>query len=98
MDRSGGKTESALPDLLIRNSNFFLLWAAYGISAVGDHLSELALLHERGGVDRPDATRVQALISFGFFLPFVILAPIAGWCVRSDRCIPRAICSSGVCA
>ena len=44
MARDGRSTEAALPDLLIRNANFFLLWAAYGISALGDHLSETALL------------------------------------------------------
>ncbi|MBU0638705.1 MAG: MFS transporter [Planctomycetes bacterium] len=68
-----------LPNLLVRNPNFVLLWAAYGISAIGDHLSEMALIHERGGLDRPDVTHIQALLSFGFFLPFVILGPLAGW-------------------
>lgn len=68
-----------LPDLLIRNRNFVLLWAAYGISALGDHLSEMALLKERGGFDRTDITRVQALLTFGFFLPFVLIGPFAGW-------------------
>jgi 1-acyl-sn-glycerol-3-phosphate acyltransferase len=69
----------ALPDLLIRNRNFVVIWAAYGISALGDHLSEMALLKERGGFDRTDITRVQALLTFGFFLPFVLLGPLAGW-------------------
>lgn len=77
------KPPVSLPSLLVRNRNFVLLWAAYGVAAIGDHLSEIALLRERGGMDRPDATRVQALISFGFFLPFVLLGPIAGW--WSDR-------------
>lgn len=77
------KSAVKLPNLLVRNSNFVLLWAAYGVAAIGDHLSEMALLKERGGLDRPDATRVQALISFGFFLPFVLLGPLAGW--WSDR-------------
>lgn len=72
-----------LPDWLVANRNFVLLWLAYGVAAIGDHLSEMALLQERGGLDRTDATRVQALITFGFFLPFVILGPIAGW--WSDR-------------
>jgi 1-acyl-sn-glycerol-3-phosphate acyltransferase len=67
------------PNLLIHNRNFVLLWAAYGISAVGDHLSELALLDHLGGLERDDITRVQALIGFGFFLPFVVLGPLAGW-------------------
>ena len=68
-----------LPDLLVRNRNFVLIWAAYGISAIGDHLSEMALLKERGGFDRTDITRIQALLTFGFFLPYVLLGPLAGW-------------------
>lgn len=68
-----------LPSLLVRNRNFVLLWAAYGVSALGDHLSEMALLKEAGGFERDDITRVQALLSFGFFLPFFLIGPIAGW-------------------
>jgi 1-acyl-sn-glycerol-3-phosphate acyltransferase len=68
-----------LPGLLIRNRDFVLIWAAYGISAIGDHLSEMALLSERGGFDRTDITRVQALLTFGFFLPYVLIGPLAGW-------------------
>ncbi|MBL8878512.1 MAG: MFS transporter [Phycisphaerales bacterium] len=79
----------SLPNLLIRNSNFVMLWAAYGVAAIGDHLSEMALLRERDALNRPDGTRVQALISFGFFLPFVLLAPVAGW--LSDRISRRSI-------
>jgi MFS transporter, DHA3 family, macrolide efflux protein len=74
---------AGLPDWLVQNRNFVLLWAAYGVAAVGDHLSEMALLKSVNGMTRPDATRVQALISFGFFLPFVLLGPLAGW--WSDR-------------
>lgn len=71
--------DSHLPGLVIRNRNFVLLWLAYGISAIGDHLSELALLRECGGLGRDDTTRVQALMQFGFFLPFVLIGPFAGW-------------------
>ncbi len=60
-----------------------LLWLAYGIAAFGDHLSEQALLKERDAFNREDLTRVQALITFGFFLPFVVFGPVAGW--WSDR-------------
>lgn len=67
------------PNLLIRNRNFLLLWLAAGVAAIGDHLSEMALLYERGGLERDDVTRVQALLSFGFFLPYVLLAPLTGW-------------------
>jgi 1-acyl-sn-glycerol-3-phosphate acyltransferase len=77
------RPEVVLPDWLVQNRNFVFLWLAYGVAAVGDHLSEMALLKTRGGMDRPDVTRVQALISFGFFLPFVLLGPVAGW--WSDR-------------
>ena len=72
-----------LPNLLIRNRNFALLWAAYGISAFGDHLSEMALLVERNALESERSVRIQALLSFGFFLPFVLLGPVAGW--WSDR-------------
>jgi 1-acyl-sn-glycerol-3-phosphate acyltransferase len=72
-------SELRLPNLLIRNRNFVLLWAAYGVSALGDHLSEMALLKTAGGFARLDSTRVQALMTFCFFLPFVVLGPLAGW-------------------
>ncbi len=68
-----------LPNLLIRNTNFILLWAAYGVSAAGDHLSEMALLQEAGGFARHDITRVQALLTFCFFCPYVVFGPLAGW-------------------
>ncbi len=67
------------PRWLVLNRNFVLLWAAYGISAFGDHLSEMALLKEVGGLERDDVTRVQALLTFCFFLPFVLFGPLAGW-------------------
>lgn len=75
--------QERLPGWLLQNRNFVLLWAAYGIAAIGDHLSEIALLKSAGGLERPDVTRLQALITFGFFLPFVLLGPLAGW--WSDR-------------
>ncbi|MCK4341149.1 MAG: MFS transporter [Phycisphaerae bacterium] len=73
------RSQPLLPDWLVRNRNFVLLWAAYGISAFGDHLSEMALLKEAGGLERDDVTRVQALMTFCFFAPFVIVGPFAGW-------------------
>ncbi|MFQ5807053.1 MAG: MFS transporter [Phycisphaerae bacterium] len=73
------QSQRRLPSLLIVNRNFVLLWAAYGISAVGDHLSEMALLFERQAMEGLKATRIQALLTFGFFLPFVLVAPLAGW-------------------
>ncbi len=71
--------DAALPRWLLLNRNFVLLWAAYGVSALGDHLSEMALLRTVGGLARPDVTRVQALMTFCFFAPFVALGPVAGW-------------------
>ncbi len=73
------QSELRLPNLLIRNPNFALLWGAYGVSALGDHLSEMALFQRAGGFARPDSTRVQALMTFCFFLPFAVLGPLAGW-------------------
>ncbi len=73
------RPQPRLPDLLIRNRNFVLLWAAYGISALGDHLSEMALLQEAGGLSRDDITRVQALMTFCFFAPFMLFGSFAGW-------------------
>ena len=67
------------PPWLVQNRNFVLLWAGYGIAAIGDHLSEMALLVERGALDTERSVRISALLSFGFFLPFVIFGPIAGW-------------------
>jgi len=78
MNAAAGR-QRQLPRLLIRDPNFVLIWAAYGISALGDHLSEMALLKERGGFERTDITRVQALLTFGFFLPYMLLGPLAGW-------------------
>lgn len=75
----GALRDEDFPGWLVRNRNFVLLWAAYGISAVGDHLSEMALLTERDAFSHEHATRIQALIQFGFFLPFVLLGPVAGW-------------------
>ncbi len=73
------RSELRLPNLLVLNRNFALLWAAYGISALGDHLSEMGLLIERNAQDSHETLRIQALIQFAFFLPFVVLGPLAGW-------------------
>jgi 1-acyl-sn-glycerol-3-phosphate acyltransferase len=71
--------ESRLPGWLMQNRNFVCLWAAYGVSALGDHLSEPALLTQLDAMNRDDFTRLQALMQFGFFAPFVLAAPFAGW-------------------
>jgi len=77
---------AAFPPRLRLNRNFLCLWAAYGISAFGDHLSELglmSLMHVREGHEQ---TRVTAAMLFVFFLPFFLLGPVAG--LVADR-VPR---------
>ena len=79
---------ATLPDLLFRNRNFVLLWAAYAVSAFGDHLSEMGLLDLQDALaeQRHDATRVQAVMLFAFMAPFFLLGPAMGW--LADR-LPR---------
>lgn len=69
----------ALPSLVIRNPNFLFLWAAAAIAAIGDHLNEMALLEVRGALAGDKSVRIQALLTFAFFLPYVVLGPFAGW-------------------
>jgi len=72
--------------VLRRNRNFLLLWAAYGISAFGDHLSELGLMSLMHVKEGQEQTRVTAAMLFIFFLPFFLLSPLAG--LVADR-LPR---------
>lgn len=75
---------------LLANRNFGLLMAAYGVSALGDHLSEVAILKTQNVLsDTVDATALNARMSFLFFLPFAPLAPFAGW--LADRLPRRAV-------
>src|SRR3972149_716952 len=75
---------------LLRNRNFILLWSAYGISALGDHLSEMAVLKTQDALRAEvDVTPLNALMAFMFFLPFLFLGPFAGW--LADRLPRRAI-------
>ena len=71
---------------LFGNRNFLLLWAAYGISAMGDHISESALLKTQNAMASHNMTQLQALISFMFFIPFFVLGPFTG--LLADR-LPR---------
>jgi 1-acyl-sn-glycerol-3-phosphate acyltransferase len=72
---------------LLRNRNFVLLWCAYGISAMGDHLSELAILKTQDALSPDvDATPIDARMTFLFFLPFFMFSPIMG--LLADR-FPR---------
>src|ERR1043166_3049025 len=67
------------PRGLFQNRNFLLLWLAYGVSAIGDHLSEMAILKTQNALDpNVDITAISARITFFFFVPFLIVSPIAG--------------------
>lgn len=74
------------PRLLRLNRNFLCLWAAYGISAFGDHLSELGLMSLMHVKEGQEQTRVTAAMLFVFFLPYFLLSPVAG--LAADR-LPR---------
>jgi len=75
---------------LLRNRNFVLLWFAYGISAMGDHISELAILKTRDALDPTvDVTPLTARMTFMFFVPFFLLGPFTG--LLADRLPRRAL-------
>jgi 1-acyl-sn-glycerol-3-phosphate acyltransferase len=77
------------PTGLSGNRNFVLLWSAYGISALGDHLSEMALLKTQGALSAEvDVTPLTARITFIFFVPF-LLAPGMG--ALADRLSRRGL-------
>ncbi len=72
---------------LLGNRNFILLWCAYGVSAMGDHLSEMAILKTQNAASSEvDVTPLDARMTFLFFVPFFLLAPVMGW--LADR-LPR---------
>jgi 1-acyl-sn-glycerol-3-phosphate acyltransferase len=72
---------------LLRNANFVLLWCAYGVSVLGDHLAELALLKTQRAIDADvDITPLAARMTMMFFLPMFLFAPISG--ALADR-LPR---------
>jgi len=77
---------------LLRNTSFLLLWAAYGISAFGDHLSELGLMRELRIEHSSRQVQTQALMTFLFFVPFFG----AGWLTGAvaDR-LPRRLVMIG---
>lgn len=84
----GGLSTDAAAGSLFTNRNFILLWLAYGVSALGDHLSEMGLLKLQNALDSSvtDTTRRQAVMLFVFMLPFFLLGPVCGWI--ADR-LPR---------
>lgn len=86
MNERTDSTAATFPPRLRLNRNFLCLWAAYGISAFGDHLSELGLMSLMRVAEGHEQTRVTAAMLFVFFLPFFLLGPIAG--LVADR-LPR---------
>ena len=74
------------PAGLFTNRAFLLLWGAYAVSAMGDHISEMAVLKEMDALKSDQLTRLQAMITFMFMLPFFILGPLNG--ILADR-LPR---------
>ena len=79
-------SRSTSPASIFRNRNFILLWCAYTASALGDHLSEMAILYMQDATHRADSTRISAIMLFSFFLPYFLLGPVMGW--LADR-LPR---------
>ncbi len=74
----------------MRNRNFILLWCAYAVSALGDHLSEMAILKTQHALDvQVDITALNARMTFVFFLPFFLLSTASG--VLADRLPRRAL-------
>ncbi|HEY3244839.1 MAG TPA: MFS transporter [Phycisphaerae bacterium] len=72
---------------LLANRNFLLLWCAYAISALGDHLSEMAVLKTQNALgEGVNITPLQARITFAFMAPFFLLGPVMGG--LADR-LPR---------
>lgn len=97
MDHRRESTISAAPvRSIFLNPNFMLLWMAYGISAFGDHLSEMALLKLQHAMDAAvtDTTSRTAVMLFVFMCPFVLFGPVFGW--LADQ-LPRKWIMIGCC-
>lgn len=77
---------------LLRNRAFILLWLAYGVSAFGDHLSELGLMRELAVEQSDRQVQTQALMAFLFFVPFFSLGWLTG--TIADR-LPRRMVMIG---
>ncbi len=87
---TAGYTVSQPTTSLLRNRNFVLLWSAYAISALGDHLSEMAILKTQNALSAEvDVTALNARMAFMFFLPFFVFAPPFGW--LADRLSRRLL-------
>ena len=85
---NGPATGEPVRPSLLRNRNFILLWLAYGISAFGDHLSELGLMRELQVEQSGRQVQTQALMTFLFFFPFFVCGWLTG--AVADR-LPRRI-------
>lgn len=84
------RSKSNLPGGLLANRNFILLWCAYAVSAMGDHLSEMAILRSQDALsEEVDVTPIFARMTFVFFIPFFVLGPIAG--LLADRAPRRTL-------
>ncbi|HNO77893.1 MAG TPA: MFS transporter [Phycisphaerae bacterium] len=72
------------PISLLKNRNFLLLWCAYFISAMGDHLSEMEILRMQNALgEGVDIIPLQARMMFVFFIPFFLFGPLMG--MLADR-------------
>jgi MFS family permease len=72
-----------IPANVFLNRNFLLLWAAYGIAAIGDNMNDTGQLALVNALETEKSVRLMALMMFGLMLPFLILGPVAGW--AADR-------------
>lgn len=68
-----------MPNWLLQNRNFVLLWAAYFIAAAGDNLNDLGQLKLLEAMQGEESTRLMALMMFGLFVPYIVFGPLAGW-------------------
>lgn len=82
----GVRDKGGSPRHLLGNRAFVLLWAAFGISAFGDHVSEMAVLRTMDALEAPNLTQLQALITFMYMMPYFLLGAFNG--VVADR-LPR---------
>ncbi len=74
---------------MLRNRNFLFLWAAYSISAFGDHLADLGLMRVLRIEHSTRQVQTQALMTFLFFLPAFAIGWLAG--TLADRLPRRAV-------
>jgi 1-acyl-sn-glycerol-3-phosphate acyltransferase len=72
---------------LIRHFSFLLLWSSVAASGFGDRLIQLVAWEMLGiQLEGAQASSVSASVTFAFFAPYLIGAPLGGW--LADR-LPR---------